>query len=658
MEKSTKNFSSLSKLKRLINLYSKRLSLFFQKLLEKIKSAEYGQVDKKLIFSLNKSRIPTSRQLKYVGQFLSKKEKRIITVSLAIILVSGIFLSIRFYINHVKIAPKDGGTYTEGLVGSPKLINPLYASVNNIDNDISCLIYSGLLKRDKDNKLVPDLAEKFEISSDEKEYTFYLRKDVHWHNKSEFTADDVIFTFNAIADSEYKSPLKLSFEGTEIEKIDDYTIKLILNEPYAAFLELLTTGILPQELWSQIPPSSANLAELNLKPIGTGPYKFKSLTKDKAGNIKLYELEVNNKYYDKKPYLQNLTFKFFSSFQEGVNALNEGRIEGIDFLPKEHEEEIVAKNNYTYHRLNQPQLSALFLNQDRLGVLIDKRVRQALAHAVSKQEIIATTSPQYTYSIDGPILPMFTEYYNQEIKKYEYDLAKAKQLLDQAGWKIVEVKEDREEGEDEEIPKPRQDGVRDPDSHVGTKENETPAIEHGTWRKKGEEYLILSLTTVDQPDNIIVAELIKNFWEKLNIKINMDIVSSDLIQNEIIKPRNYQILLYGEILGADPDQYPFWHSSQIGSSGLNLANYNNKKADELLEDARITNNVQTRVEKYKEFQNIIADDLPAIFLYSRNYTYLQDKKIKGFGMTSITIPSDRFNNIGNWYIKTGRRIVW
>ncbi len=626
----------LSKFKNITNLFLKRPFFLWRGLLKK--NTGHGHLDKKLIFSLNKSRIPNLKQLKYVGQFLSRKEKRAISGSLIIVMVSLLFLGIDFSRKHIKTAPQKGGSYVEGLVGSPNLINPLYSSINNVDADICHLIYSGLLKRDKKNDLSPDLAEKFEISANEKEYTFYLRKDAEWHNKLEVTSDDVVFTFNAIVDPEYKSPLRLNFEGMRVEKIDEYKVKFILSEPYAAFLELLTIGILPRKILSQVSPSAVNLAEFNLKPVGSGPYKFKSLSKDKSGNIKSYELEANNKYYEKTPYLQNISFKFFNSFEEAISALNEGRIEGIDFIPKEKEEKIMSKNKYAFHYLNQPQLTALFFNQNRLKPLEDKRVRQALAYAINKDYIVSTTSPEYLQKINSPILPMFPKYYKEDVKKYEYNLEEAEKLLEQAGWKITEVEKNEKESDD--------------------KETESPPIEPGIWRKKGNDYLTLSLTTVDQPDNIAIASLIKNFWEKLNIKVDLSLIPPDFIQTEAIKPRNYQILLYGEILGADPDQYPFWHSSQIGFGGLNLANYSNKKADELLEDARITNNAETRAEKYKSFQEIIAEDLPAIFLYSKKYTYVQDKKIKGFDTSDITIPSDRFKNISNWYIKTGRKIVW
>jgi len=430
-----------------------------------------------------------------------------------------------------------------------------------------------------------------------------------------------------------------------VEKIDEHTVKFILNEPYAAFLELLTVGIMPSNLWQQIPPEAANLADLNLKPIGTGPYKFASLTKDKNGSIKSYELEINKDYFDKKPYMEKITFKFSPIFSESVAMLNEGRTEGIDYLPKEYEEKISSRNSYNLNYISQPQFTALFFNQNNFGALSDKRVRQALAYALNKTEI---TSNLQAEPIDNPILPMFNEYYNPENTKYEYDLEKASLLLENAGWNVVEVKpmesnieEDQANDEGEEEDQPTE-----------------PTIEPGQWRKKGEDFLIVTITTVDQTESVQVAEAIQNAWQTINVKTNLNIVSAQSIQSNVIKSRSYQILLYGIILGSDPDQYPFWHSSQIGPSGLNLANYSNKEVDALLEDGRITNNPEIRKEKYFKFQEIIINDLPAIFLYTQKYPYLQSNKIKGFDTSAITLPSDRFNNVANWYINTKKKIVW
>ena len=505
MTDSNKKTSFISKFKPFIAQVSNKLNFFTKKI--KIKKST---VDKNLIFSLNKSKIPTTSQLKYINHFLSKREKTIIQISLVLIIISGIFLLTNLYKNHIVLVPDNGGEYTEGLTGSPKFINPLYSSINTVDSDIESLIYSGLLKRNKENQIVPDLAEKFEASEDGLAYTFYLREDVSWHNGTPFTADDVIFTFNALTNANYNSPLQRSFEGINIEKINEYTVRFILTETYSAFLELLTVGILPSQIWQQIPPEAAPLADLNIKPIGTGPYMFESLAKDKSGNIHSYELKANKNYFGQVPHITTLSFRFNPNFQESINALNEGRVEGVDYLPKEIANEIIAQNNFNQYFLQQPQFNALFFNQNKLEDLTDLRVKQALAYALDKQSYVE--SSKYTSVIDGPILPIFSEYYQADIKKYEFDIEKSKELLDVAGWKVVEVlpqepKKNTEDNEDE------------PSSTKATAGE--PEIEPGFWRKKGDKFLEVTITTVDQKETLQIAEFIQKTWAELNIKVNI-----------------------------------------------------------------------------------------------------------------------------------------
>jgi len=610
---------------------------------------EQIELDKKLIYSLSKSKVPNFRQLKYIKKFLSPRELKIIQICLGIILVSAITLGINFYKDNLQVVPVVGGEYTEGLVGAPKYINPLYASASDVDGGISRLIFSGLLKRNNRGELTNDLATDYSISEDSKSYTIKIRNDVKWHNEQPLTVDDIIFTFNAIGELKYKSPLRLSFSGVNIEKIDDTTIKFVLAEPYAAFLELLTFGIIPQDPWLHIAPETANLAELNLKPIGSGPYKFKSLIKDKAGNIKSYNLERNENYNGQKPYLEKLHFRFFINTTEAVNALNNNDIDGINYLPREAKTDLVAQDSLVFHNLKLPEMNAIFFNQANNAALKNKRVRQALAMAINKNEITSEIFSSQAHIIDGPILPNNFAY-NEEIIKYKFNLEEAKKLLDNAGWLTTEIS--RDDIIQAEIDK-------DVTNETTKQAAETKlALGLGNWRKKGNDYLIINLTTVETDDNIMVVESIKNFWEQAGIKTNLNIIPISQIQADIIKPRNFESLLYGQIVGNDPDSYLLWHSSQTGENGLNIANFSNKEVDKLLEDARLTSNIDERIAKYKKFQEIIMTNLPAIFLYSPTYTYVQSKKINGFNIENILTPSDRFSNIEEWYAKTGKKIIW
>lgn len=609
----------------------------------------HEELDKKLVFSLAKSRWPSLKQFKYVKKYLNSVELLAVNVCLAVIFLSLIFLAVGFYKTHLQIIPVNGGDYAEGAVGSIKYANPLYSTVSDIDSDITKLVYSSLFKKNENAELSGDLAEWHEASQDGKTYTIKIRTDVFWHNGGKLAVDDVIFTFEAIKDIRYKSTLRSAFAGVEIEKVDDQTIKFNLAEPYAAFLDLLSFGILPQELWQQIEPSSASLADLNLKPIGSGIYKFKSLVKDKYGNIKTYILTRNENYYGQPAYINTISFKLFGNLQEAISALNNNLIDGASYLPESDKNQVVAQDSLNFYNLDFPKITAVFLNGKLNPALADKKVRQALAYALDKNKIIGEVMAGNARLVDGPILPGNFAY-NNAVKKYDYDAATSSRLLAEAGWKTVELTE-------EDIAKANDDSASQ-DEGVKKQAEAKAEMGVGKWLMKDNNYLSIELVTVDNHEYGRVAELIADFWNSIGVKTEIKLIPANQIQIDAIKPRNFSALIYGEMAGADPDPYVFWHSTQIGQSGLNISNYANKETDQLLEQGRLTNNVKTRVEKYSKFQEIIAEDQPAIFLYSPNYIYVQSRKIKGFNIKSIVSPSDRFGSVERWYMNTRKKIVW
>lgn len=573
------------------------------------------EMDKKLVFSLSKTRLPSWEQFQYIPKYLSPKERLIIRVILFVIIVCLIFLGVKFYQRHFTALPKKGGSYTEALVGQPKYVNPVLAQANDVDRDISHLIFSGLFEYNEKQELVPDLASSYTISDDKKTYTIVLKPNIKWHNGNALLVDDVLFTVELIHDSEYNSPLLSSLKGVGVEKVDEQTIKFTLKEPFAPFLSNLTFGILPAHLWQDTNPTNFALAEYNIKPIGSGPFKFKSLTKDKSGNVKSFTLERNNDYYGQKPYLDKINFKFYPDFTTALEAVNNKSVEGISFIPKDSKPTADKIKSLKKYYLPLPQYTAIFFNQKN-KLLKEKDVRLALAYAVDKKKILAEALDNDGYIVNAPILKGFLGY-NPAIQGEEYNITKAKETLDKAGWKMPEG---------------------------------------GSVRKKGEAELKFSMTTVDRPEYTQTANILAEAWKSIGVSVELKIMNSQRVDKEVIKPRNYEAFLYGEIIGFDPDPLPFWHSSQALAGGLNLSNYSNKEVDKLLEEARQTINSDERAKKYQDFQAIIGRDIPAIFLYSPNYLYGVDKKVKGIAVERITMPSDRFNGIEGWYIKT--KIRW
>ncbi len=571
--------------------------------------------EEQAVLRLSGKRIPTLKQLKYGWRVFTIHEQRIITTLLILFAIMTVITVGTLSYNRTALLPAVGGTYSEGLLQTPQFLNPILAFNNSTDVDINRLVFSGLLKYDKNLELQPDLAESFSVSDDNKIYTFVLKDNIKWHDGESLTADDVIFTIKTIQNPQFNSPHFGKFRDVKIEKIDDKTIKFTLKENFAGFLSSLTLGIVPEHIWGNITPANSRLAEANIKPIGSGPYKFSKIQKETDGRIVSYTLESFDQYYDKLPYIKTVQFKFYANITEALDALQKQNIDGIKFLPFGSKIELSQMKTLNYHTLSIPQYTALFFNQSTNDKLATKAVREALAYAINKEQLVNDIFNNEATVIDGPLLPDSVGYY-PEIKKYNYDTTTAAKLLEDAGWLNMENEQ---------------------------------------YRKKENEILEINLTTVDIADTVKVAEKVKEYWENIGIKVNLDIVSRNTIERDVITPRNYQVLLFGEVLGAEQDPFPFWHSSKRQSPGVNLTNFANKQADSLLEKARLTNNEEDRAKLYKEFQDILIDAMPAIFLYTPHYIYPVHTKIKGIEQTKINTPADRFNDISNWYIKTERR---
>jgi peptide/nickel transport system substrate-binding protein len=635
-----------------------RLFSFFQKM-TKGKSVAKNSIDypnndwdKKLVYSLSKSKIPNLRQFKYINRFLNKNESFALYISLAVFILCMIFMGYRFYISHLTIVPAQGDRYIEALIGAPKYINPIYASSNDVDSDISSLVFSSLFKRGRDGQLMNDLAIDYAMGSDNKSYIIRVRTDAKWHNGNPITVDDIVFTFGAIKDSAYHSPLRTSFSGVDLEKIDDQNIKFTLSQPYAPFKELLTFGILPAGLWSEVAPESANLASLNQKPVGSGPYQFKSFVKDQSGNLKSITLVSNKNYYGKIPYVNEVVFKFYVNFEEAISALNKDEVQGMSYLPQQFKGDIVSHDSLNFHVLSMPQITAIFFNAKNNPALDDKRVREALAHALDKNAILKDVGGDETIA-DGPI-SRNSFAYNQKNVKYDFNAEEAAKLLDGAGWKISALTAEQiKEAEKNKDSK---------DEKVKAGAETLLALGQGNWRKKtegkAEKYLLINLTTIDSQENTAMADSIKKSWEALGVRTNTEIITASQIQSTVIRPRNFEALYYGQALGADPDVYAFWHSSQAGDNGLNISDYSNKEVDQLLEDARISSSTADRLNKYLKFQEIVTSEIPAIFMFSPDYIYVQAKRVKGFDTANIIVPKDRFSDVADWYINTKNRLKW
>ncbi len=536
---------------------------------------------------------------------------------LSILLIVSLCLSVSGYVDrHSTLVAQSGGTYTEAIVGQPRYINPILASTNDADMDLTKVIYSSLVRLDADLKLKNDLASSIDVSSDGKVYTVRMRDDATWHDGQKVTADDVIFTITSIQSKDYNSPLATAFQGVKIEKINDTTVRFTLQKTaYAPFLSSLTVGILPKHVWEHVPAKNVSLAEQELKPIGSGPFKFEEIvTKKKTGEITSIKLVRNDAYYGQKAYLANIIFTFVNTHEEAIAALTGSQADGIGYLPASLASSVQHRSAFNMKKLLLPQYFGLFFNQLKNPILGDAGVRSALDLAVDRQEIVEKALSGQGEPLGIPIPSGLFSF--PDIKDAVFDIEKAKQNLDDAGWKVAE------------------DGIR----------------------KKDGKPLEVTITTTDWQEYTKTAELIQEKWKAIGVKTNIQSLGTAIIQQTAIIPRQYEILLYGENLPADPDPYPFWHSSQVKSPGLNLSLVQDKAIDKLLEDARITIDTKKRKELLHSFIEHFLDTHPAIVLYRPYYLFAQRTQLKGAGIEQGGLPSDRFNDVENWHVRVKR--IW
>ncbi len=557
-------------------------------------------------------RLSLSGWMRMLPKVLSPRERY--TILGLFILAAGAIIAIPIttYYHYTVAEPAYGGSFSEGIVGEPRYINPLLAQANDADRDLAALIFGSLLTYSADGKLVPELAKSYEVSSDGLTYTVYLRDDVTWHDGAPFTASDVVFTVQTAQNPDYASAQRITWEGVRVSAVNDTTVLFRLPYPYAQFLNTLTLGILPEHLWRDVKPSNFALSELNVKPVGTGPFVFSKFRKDKLGHIASYDLIANEHYALGRPYLDGITLKFYASEDEMINAYNSNDVEGLSFVSAQNLDKLKFKSRLNIQRIKLPRYYALFFNQTQSKPLADKNVRLALNYGTDRQAILDSVLGGNGLPVNSPLIPGILDI-NTAITTYPFDQAHAAEILDAAGWTAGD------------------DGIR----------------------TKNGQRLALKITTSTWPELASVASVLTEEYKQIGVEVTTEVLPVVQLQ-QAIKDRTYQALLFGEILSIDPDPFILWHSSQKRDPGLNLSLYDSSAADKLLEEARQTLNPLERAQLYDDFQKVVIEDMPALFLYSPYYLYGLPDDVHGSDTQIIATPSDRFTGIEQWYLKTKR----
>lgn len=510
--------------------------------------------------------------------------------------------------NHFLITvPKEGGTFTEGIVGIPRFINPVLA-VSDADKDISMLVYSGLMRLDQNGTAIPDLAESYTVSKDGLVYTVVLKKNIFFHDGEKVTSNDVLYTIGQVQNPTIKSPKESMWEGISVEVKDESTLVFTLKQRYPRFLENLTIGILPSHLFKDLSSEEFSLSTYNTQPVGSGPYKIENRKETSSGLPDIYTLGAFKKYALGKPKIDTIKLQFFSNEKNVVDAFNSNTIDAVAALSPQSLDDIKISKKVLHTPL--PRLFGIFFNTKEAPIFLDHDMIHVIDLVIDRSDIITKTLNGYGAGISEPVPSLETG-----IKK-EKNIEEAEALLSKKGWA-------------------RNDS--------------------GIWEKKDKKSsttFSFTLATSDAPELKQASQLLVDELKSFGINVELQVYEVGTLNQSIISPRKYQALFFGQILNHETDLYAFWHSSQRIAPGLNITNYTNPKIDSLTERINDTLDETIRNQSVAQFRNELIKDMPVVYVYSPDFIYVVKSNFSGVVLPKINTPSDRFQTIYTWYIHT------
>ena len=549
-------------------------------------------------------------RFKKIFYALTKNERVVFLVASAAAIVSFIVVMAILVAQVTTVVPATGGEYSEGMVGQPEYVNPVSASTE-ADLDLVKLIYSNLA----------DVADNVAVSRDGRTWNVHLKSGLTWQDGQKLTSDDVIFTVQSIEDPDANSPLYASWQGVAVSRVSELEVQFTLAEPYAFFGDNINNlYILPKHLFADTPPGNWRLSDYDLKPVGSGPYEFSSYDRETDGVISGYHLVAWSGYAGRKPLIQNFDFAFFPNTDALIKGFNGGSVDGMGGLMSGDLASIDRPYDLFAWRI--PSYYAVFFNESKSIPLQDAAVRAALSEAVDRDALVEDAlggegKPEY-----GPV-PEDAPYFTSTITTTSLDLASS--TLTAAGWILT----------------------------TGTSTPGAPPTRVKTVQKTPVP-LVVNLTVPNIDFLTKTADMLATDWAALGATVNVATDSPENIAGNTVKNRDYESLLFGNVLGPSSNLYAFWDSSQRFFPGLNLAIYGNKSVDILVEGAEQTLGDATRTAEFAIAERDIVNDDPAIFLYSPDYIYLTNKSVRGVVPGFIPDPSDRFREVASWYLNTAR----
>ncbi len=514
--------------------------------------------------------------------------------------------------------PRAGGSYIEAITGTPVQPVPLLNDPLNdpAGRDLGALLFDGLTRLGPDGLPGPALAQSWEIDSSGEVYTFNLRRDVTWHDGQPFTANDVVFTLQAIQSADFSGDPALSnlWRNVLVDRLDDYTVRCTLSAPYAPFLSSARVPILPVHLLGSIPLDQWATSSYARSLVGTGPYQLAELSTDRA------VLDANNSYFQRPPLIDQIELRFIETPAAALSAISRGEAQSLGYVVTADLSQVSLPRTLRQTTLPLDAYTILSFNL-RDAPLDNVDLRQALAHALDKTTLIETAMAGQAASIDTPILPGWWAY-NPDTSWYAYDPATAQDMLADLGYRTGQ------------------------DSPVASG-----------------EALMLPLLTDEEPGRLAAAEEIARQWGTIGVQVNVEVVDSVTLR-ERLREHDFVMSVHSWArLGADPDVFELWHSSQAGN-GLNYAGLRDDAIDRLLVNGRTELELSARNEEYAAFQQRWIDLAPAIPLYQSVYTFASSETVGGFGFAGDRIggiplligPEDRYRNVTRWFVNSSQEI--
>ncbi|MEX2514747.1 MAG: peptide ABC transporter substrate-binding protein [Candidatus Paceibacterota bacterium] len=548
--------------------------------------------------------IPLYSQLRHAYHNLSPLELVVFSVLVVLVTLGGMGLLNQLQDNASTVIPTRGGHYHEGIVGFPQYINPVLAR-SDADRDLSALVHAGLTKLTTSGDITLDLAEAMEVSENGETYTFTIRDDAVFHDGQPVTAEDIAFTISLIQDPVVNSPQQSDWNSISVEVIDDKTVAFNLSQPFTSFPYTARIGILPAHLWENETISSISFSSLNVRPVGAGPYQVADIIRNEEGIPNRYDLTAAETYHS-TPYIKRVSLSFFTDANAVTDAFRSEDIDGF-YGADPHAVDELNTNNTQIVSKSLNRVFAIYYNQNNNEVLVEADLRRALDSVIPRREIIQEALYGYGKPLDGP-LPSIRP--AEEVSSST--IRAARETLTTAGW---------EESGDTRV---NEDG----------------------------ETLSIELTTAAIPALQETANRIAESWEDIGVSVTVTTLPVNELTQSIIRPRDYEALLFGQVINQSGDLYPFWHSSGQDDPGLNLAIYTNSSIDDALSQWRVATSTVVRDNLQSEITETITDDQPASFVYSPSFIYILPDNIRNAAIPPITTPSDRFARITDWHTST------